>query len=213
VTQALPILVVEGEPQSDPAQSDTHYFLAALGYATESKEHTAASVFQPKALGYQQLSREDLAAVQCVVLANVPRLPADLVQKLGRYVNSGGGLWIALGDQTDVEAFNQLFFDECRPFARAIIGADGDTSDRETFTAVVPPAADHPATALLADIQRLDIDRVRVYRRHQFEPDLGAPASVLLRAEGGAPLAEEKNLGRGRYRPGHTLGLAWSSFR
>jgi hypothetical protein len=46
-----------------------------------------------------------------VVLANVPRLPADLVQKLARYVNAGGGLWIALGEQTDVKAFNEAFFE------------------------------------------------------------------------------------------------------
>lgn len=214
VTKAVPILVVEGEPQTDPVQSDTHYFLAALGYTDEAKESAFVSVFQPKVIGYQQLHAEELSAIQCVVLANVPRLPADLVQKLVRYVNSGGGLWIALGDQTDVDSFNQLFFEQNVGLSPVrLLPPTGDTTDREKFTAVVPPAADHPATALLADIQRLDIDRVRVYRRHQFEPDPGAPAAVLLRAEGGAALAVEKNLGRGRVIvQAMPLGLAWSSF-
>jgi len=103
---------VEGEPQTDPVQSDTQYFLAALGYTDESKEFAPASIFQPKVIGYQQLRGEELSAVQCVVLANIPRLPAELVQKLMRYVNSGGGLWIALGEQTDVDSFNQLFCEQ-----------------------------------------------------------------------------------------------------
>jgi hypothetical protein len=214
VTKAVTILVVEGEPQTDPVQSDTHYFLTALGYADEAKDAAAASVFQPRVIGYQQLHSADLAAVQCVVLANVPRLPADLVQKLVRHVNSGGGLWIAVGDQTDVDSFNQLFFGQNAGLSPArLLPPTGDMTDREKFTAVVPPAADHPATALLADIQRLDIDRVRVYRRYQFEPDPGAPAAVLLRAEGGAALAVEKNVGRGRVIvQALPLGLAWSSF-
>ncbi len=214
VTEAVPILVVEGEPQSDPVQSDTHYLLAALDYAGESRARAPASVFQPKVIGYQQLPSEDLATVQCVILANVPRLAADVIQKLGRYVNSGGGLWIALGDQTDVDSFNHLFVEQNVGLSPArLLQPTGDTRDREKFTAIVPPAAEHPATALLADIQRLDIDRVRVYRRHEFEPDQGAPGSVLLRAEGGAPLAVEKDLGRGRVIvQAIPLGLAWSSF-
>jgi hypothetical protein len=213
VSRTVPILVVEGEPQTDPVQSDTQYFIAALGYAGESKESAPASIFQPKVIGYQQLRGEELSAVQGVVLANIPRLPADLVQKLVRYVNSGGGLWIALGEQTDVDSFNQLFFEQSVGLSPLrLLQPTGDTSDRDKFTAVVPPAADHPATALLADIQRLDIDRARIYRRHQFEPDAGSPASVLLRVEGGASLAVEKSLGRGRVIiQTIPLGLAWSS--
>jgi len=213
VSKAVPILLVEGEPQTDPVQSDIQYFLTALGYGDESKELAPASVFQPKVIGYQQLSSEELSAVQGVVLANVPRLPADVVQKLARYVNSGGGLWIALGEQSDVDSFNRLFFEQSVGLSPLrLLQPTGDTNDREKFIAVVPPTAEHPATALLADIQRLDIDRVRIYRRHQFEPDKGSPASVLLRVEGGASLAVEKSLGRGRVIVQTIpLGLAWSS--
>jgi hypothetical protein len=89
----------------------------------------------------------------------------------------------------------------------------GDAEDREHSAALAPPAADNPATALLADTHRLDVDRVRIYRRHQFDLGRAVSHSVLLRAEGGAPIALEKDLGRGRVIvQGLPLGLAWCSF-
>jgi hypothetical protein len=214
VTHAVPILFVEGEPQADPMQSDSRYFLAALGYTGEAKEPAAAaSIFHPKLINYERLRAEELSSFQCIVLADVPRLPADLVQKLVRYVNSGGGLWIALGEQTDVAAFNQAFFEQGAGLsALPLRQPAGDADDREKFIALAPPSADHPATALLADTHRLDIDHVRIYRRHQFEADTGSSLSVLLRAEGGAPVAVEKDLGRGRVIVlAIPLGLAWSN--
>jgi len=176
VTQAVPILLVEGEPQSDPDQSDSRYFLAALGYSEDAKEALpSASIFRPKLINYERLSAEALSSYQCIVLADIPRLPADLVQKLVRYVNSGGGLWIALGEQTDVAAFNQAFFEASAGLSALPLRQPvGDADDREKFIGLTPPSPDHPATALLADTHRLDIDRVRIYRRHQFDAETGS---------------------------------------
>jgi hypothetical protein len=214
VTQSVPILLVEGEPQADPGQSDSRYFLAALGYSGEGQEALpSASIFRPKLINYERLRAEELSSFQCIVLADIPRLPADLAQKLVRYVNSGGGLWIALGEQTDVAAFNQAFFEQSAGLSALPLRQPvGDADDREKFIALSPPSADHPATSLLADTHRLDIDRVRIYRRHQFDANTGSAVTVLLRAEGGAPVAVERDLGRGRVIVlAIPLGLAWSN--
>jgi hypothetical protein len=210
VTRAAPILVVEGETRSDPVQSDKEYFLTALGYGEGTNESLASSAFQPRTIDYQQLANEELTC-QCVVLADVPRVSIEVARKLARYVTKGGGLWLALGEQTDVDSFNQVFFEPGTGLSPlALRQPIGDADDHEKFTSLVPPAAEHPATALLADLQRLDIDHVRVYRRHQFGS--GDGVSVLLRIEGGAPLAVEKNLGRGRVIvQAVPLGLAWSN--
>jgi hypothetical protein len=64
---------------------------------------------------------------------------------------------------------------------------------------VNPPSAEHPATRLLADTQRLDADRGRIYRHHRFRIDAqAAKVSVLLKTDGGDPLAIEQRLGQGR---------------
>jgi hypothetical protein len=208
VTQSVPILLVEGEPPSDPAQSDTRFFMAALGYGDAKEPGPAASIFRPKVISYGKLRDEDLSAYQCVVLADVPRIPAELVPKLSRYVSTGGGLWMALGEQTDVAAFNEQ---SATLSAFQLLTPVGDPGDREKFTGLSPPSAEHPATALLSGTHRLDIDRVRIYRRHQFDAD-NAGLTVLLRAEGGAAVAVEKDLGRGRVIVmGVPFGPDWSN--
>lgn len=213
VSKAIPVLVVQGEPRTDPAQSDTQYFLAALGQGGgPGRKATNANVFQPRLVGYQNLAKEDLAAYQCVVLANVPRLSSDLLQKLSRYVAAGGGLWIALGDQTDIGAFNRQFVEQLPGLSPVSLKQPvGDAGNREKSENVMPPPAKHSATALLADVQRLDMDRGRVYRRHQFDFDSrSGSVPVLLALEGAVPLAVEKDLGRGRVIvQAVPLGLSW----
>jgi len=206
------VLLVEGEPRTDPVQSETQCFLAALGYRENSTE-PSASAFQPRIINYHALPAENLAEVQCIVLADVPRLSAETVQKLSRYVKSGGGLWIALGEQTDVRTFNEVFFEQGVGISPlGLLQPTGDERDLTKFITLAPPAAEHPATVLLADLQRLDIDRVKIYRRHQFNSSGGNSIPVLLRAQGGAPVAMERNVGRGRVIvQAFPLGLAWSN--
>jgi len=215
VIKSVPVLIVEGEAQADPVQSDTRYLLTALGGIDRDAhdERPAGSVFEPKLISYQHLGEVNLSAYPCIILANVPRLPADIIQKLVQHVNSGGGLWIALGNQTDISAFNHLFYDQGIGLSPvALTTPTGDTQNHDVFAAIAPPSADHPATTLLADIQRLDIERGKVYRRHQFDIDKGTSVTILLRADGGAPLAIEKDMGRGRViLQAFPLGLAWSN--
>jgi hypothetical protein len=204
VVRSVPVLIVEGEPQADPIQSDTRYLLTALGGVEGANaERPAGSVFSPKVISYRRLRDEDISAYPCIILANVPRLLPETVEKLQQHVNSGGGLWIALGGQADVDTFNRSLFDQ---------GTGLSPVNHEVFAAVAPPSPDHPATALLADVQRLDVDRGRVYRRHQFDIGSGNSVLVLLRADGGTPLVVEKELGRGRViLQAFPLGLAWSN--
>jgi hypothetical protein len=217
VTESAPVLVVEGESHFDPLQSDSAYFLSALGWQpagpAAAKTPSLASIFRPKLINYQKLDAENLASYQCVVLANVPRLSDDTVQKLARFVNSGGGLWIALGDQTEIAAFNKQFFAGGAGLSPASLKQPvGDAFDREKFTAVSPPSAEHPATALLADTHHLDIDRLRIFRRHQLDTGNDNSISVLLRAEGGSPLVVEKIFGRGRVIiQAVPLNVSWSN--
>ena len=217
VTESAPILVVEGESHFDPLQSDSAYFLSALGWqasgATATKTASLASIFRPKLINYQKLDGETLASYQCVVLANVPHLSDDTVQKLARFVNSGGGLWIALGDQTEIAAFNKEFFASGAGLSPASLKQPvGDAMDREKFTAVSPPSAEHPATVLLADTHRLDVDRLRIFRRHQLDTGNDKSISVLLRAEGGSALVVEKTFGRGRVIiQAVPLNVSWSN--
>jgi hypothetical protein len=89
----------------------------------------------------------------------------------------------------------------------------GDASQDREFTALHPPGPGHPATGLLGDTARLDIQDARILRRWQLlprQPD--AKLSVLLETSRGEPVAVEHFVGRGRVIvQAFPLTRAWSN--
>jgi hypothetical protein len=135
------------------------------------------------------------------------------VNRLESYVRDGGGVWLVLGSRTDTEFFNRSCFRGGLGLAPLKLATPiGDAHDRERFWPVRAASETHPATALLADFQRLDLDRVRVYRRHQFDPFSGKDVSILVQGPGGEPVVVEHKLGQGRSLvQGVPLGISWST--
>ncbi len=200
VVDAIAVLVVDGSRRRDPARTDTGYLLAALGRRSGGRSQAWKSVFRPTVIEPAALIDEPLALYNCVVLANVKRLDEQAVAGLGEFVRQGGGLWIVLADQTDREFFNEhLFAGGAGLSPLPLTDPIGDPVNRQRSDFVYPPAAYHPATRVLGDAERVDIDQIRIFRRHCFDPAAETPhLSVLLRTGHGRPLVVEKGVGRGR---------------
>jgi hypothetical protein len=194
------VLVVDGDPDASPLKTKIGYLLAALGGRSSDDENDWNSVFRPHVVDISELEAENLSEYQCVVLADVPSLPEKAIEDLFAFVQKGGGIWVTLGDQTDPVYFNEsLFADGTGLCPLPLQDATGDETDREQFVSLRPPSPNHPATELLADVERLDIHRTHVYRRYRFLQRHGDEAvSILLTTETGEPLAVENVVGRGR---------------
>jgi hypothetical protein len=214
IFEQLPVLLVEDSISSEPLEKDAPFVLAALG-ARRSADGTREwrSVFEPTVIDSRTLASTDLNRFRCVILADIQKLPRATVEKLEAYVQNGGGVWLALGTHTDENFFNdQLHRGGLGLAPMKLNGAVGDANDREKFFMVRAASDSHPATTLLADFQRLDLDRARVYRRFQFDALSGKDVSILLQAQGGEPVVIERKLGRGRVIvQGVPLGVSWST--
>ncbi len=213
--EKVPLLIVQSEEAAENRRSDADYLLAALGRRSDSSaENDWESVFHSSVHTADELESLTLSDYFAIVLVDVPELSQAAVERLGEYVASGGGLWITLGEQTDPETFNALFYNEGDGLAPMALGEiRGDPNNREEFDLVHPPEGEHVATRLLGDTQRLDVDEVRIYGRHQFQGSAERNnVSVLLRSGRGQVLAAEKYTGRGRVivqcLP---IGLSWSN--
>ena len=214
VFERLPVLLVEEREPGEPLDKDSAFVLAALGSRKEGGVKSGwRSVFEPTVIEPGALAAMDLSQYRAVILADVRQLAPAALEKLEAYVRSGGGLWITLGGQTDPTFFNDALHRGGLGLAPLKLTAPiGDPNDREKFFALRAAAETHPATALLADLQRLDLDRARVYRRHQFDPLSGRDVSVLLQVQHGDPVVVERKLDRGRILvQSIPLGISWSS--
>lgn len=215
VVESIPVLVVDGTSDPDAARTDTGYLLAAMGARGSAPEDTEwKSVFQPTLIRPRQLEEANWSDYRCIILANVETPAPDLVDRLERYIAQGGGLWLALGDQTDPESFNASWHRAGEGLSPLkLLEPTGDEADRETFRVARPPEADHPATRMLADTKSLDMDRLRVFRSHTFAAAGREDVSMILRLEQGAPLALERTVGKGRLIiQSIPLGVRWSNF-
>ncbi|MCA9097707.1 MAG: BatA domain-containing protein, partial [Planctomycetaceae bacterium] len=211
----VPLLLVDDSTEEDPLKTDRGYILAALGQDKSGKPTPSGeSIFQVTTISTAELEGRTLSEYRGIMFANTPSLDDAAVSKLTDYVRQGGGVWLALGDRTKPEDFNRQLYRFGGGLAPLPIEpAKGDLERREEFLTIHPPPKEHPATILLSDTQRLDIDRVKVFQRFPFAPaPTRGDVPVLLQSGTGEAMAIEGFLGRGRVIvQGTPMGVRWSN--
>ena len=114
----------------------------------------------------------------------------DVVDRLFDFTARGGGLWVILGENVTAEQFNSLVFRDGSGLVPVALGTRvkaGD--DHDSFFTIHPPEGPHPATVLLGDTERLDIDDVRISQHWQFSiPEATDDVAVLLETGDGCTL-------------------------
>lgn len=187
------LLMVNGDPGPGP---DDELFFARL--ALNPGGFARAAPFR-----LEEVSPEELSAIgrldeayQVVLLANVARLPAETWAELGRFVLTGGGLAVFLGDRVDARNY-------------ATYGGDllpGGVGPRVAFPGgarLVVPSFGHPLVAGFADGRNGDLSAPRftdargltLFDRREVElvatfetggeAGVGAPAVAVRRLGGG----------------------------
>ncbi|WP_166831225.1 BatA domain-containing protein [Thalassoroseus pseudoceratinae] len=201
VVRQLPVLIVEGAPDRAELQRDAFFVETALGWI-DGMPGSANTVYAPTTVEPERLEHLDLAAFHAVVVPNLTELSETSTERLAEFVRSGGGLWIALGPRTDVDAFNQRLYADGNGLAPLRLDQIVDSLDAEESTdrtKINPFMKGHPATASLSDTDQLDLADVAVARRFRFESaPPGEDISMLLGLTNGEPLAVENYFGRGR---------------
>jgi len=106
---AVRILIVNGEPSSDPYRDEVALLSTALRPPGEVFSGNSVRVIDETE--FEETSLDD---VDVVILANVFRVGESAAELLTRFVRSGGGVAIFLGDQVDADLYNTTLYDEGR---------------------------------------------------------------------------------------------------
>jgi hypothetical protein len=145
VVEALPVLLIDGDPHPDPILRETFFAKAALSATSNDAPWVRADVEDWDALDSSLFDRYEV-----ILLANVPRLTAQQAINIKEFVERGGGLFIALGDQVDANNYNRLLYDDGRGLLPARLEsierdliADDDHSGRKGVR-VIPDSLQLP---------------------------------------------------------------------
>ena len=101
VTNALPVLLVDGDPGGSPIESETFFARAALSAVDNDTPWIRATP-----VDRNRFDPTKLDDYEVVVLANVASLTDAEVEALETYVAGGGGLLVAAGDGVNKDAWN-----------------------------------------------------------------------------------------------------------
>lgn len=191
VTGRLPALLVEGDSRNGLAGS--------LGFVSAAldPDDSGAGLFQVTRCSVGRFSTIDLTRYRVVVLGDIPALDADAIAKIERFLVTGGGILVGLGDNTDVDLANRFW-------AR---GGDGFlpcplNSEKTPTPAPVPGAMTigHPALGAFST-QAAELWKGSSIRRYfSLDPKTlgGGDLVKLVTMDNNDPLVVERGRGRGR---------------
>jgi hypothetical protein len=206
VRRALRVLVIDGDPRSSRRDDEVFYLETALhpGDADDSTDVTTIT--------NDELAGRRLADFDVVFLCNV-KAPDGAA--LRDYVQHGGGLFIALGDNVDIDAYNAALGDLLPQPLQAIRSVGATASDRDDGERRAAPELgagqrlgridrNHPLLMPLGEAQAAEaLQAARFSRYALFRPRAEGERQLLLRFADGAPALIE-----GRYGDGRVLTFA-----
>ncbi|NNJ24511.1 BatA domain-containing protein [Alienimonas chondri] len=152
--------------------------------------------------GTDLLRKEDLSEFWTIYVVNVPRLPADAVGPLTRYVENGGGL-IWFGGEVDVDHYTNTLY----PAGLFPVPLSGSSVELPADAGSGPDVrfAEHPVTKALTVGENLFADLLTVSRYLPVPADWERDdlarndgVNTIATLKDGSPLALVSTLGEGR---------------
>ena len=135
-----------------------------------------------------------LAHVDVLVLANVAQLSANAAGRVAAYVAAGGGLIVTVGDNIDINAYEQNLGGEIGVMPCKFVQPVGDAFDRQQFRVLATVKYEHPIFAPFKEPNHGDFGKARFYRLFQAVPT--KDATVIAAYDDGSPALFEKPYGR-----------------
>jgi hypothetical protein len=156
VLPALPVLLVDGDVQPAPRERGTDFLRDALSPALDPHPAVLARVISLRDLDAQGFTR-DLGSdpgtkPRVVVLVNVARLNAGQEEAVRRFLASGGGVLITLGDRTDTRYYNEQLYEAGQGWLPCRLEeSSGDETRPEQAVSPQPSSFLHPALELFRE--------------------------------------------------------------
>jgi len=199
-------------------QQDTRLPALALTLLGDS---TIAGLFNVRQIDISQLSATDLSRFNVLAFCNVPQFAASVANRIAQFVQTGGGLLVFPGKDSDIGNYNEVLFQTLGiPHARSSTGIVSPTENETTgFLSFDRVDFAHPLFAGLFEQSSAErtaatspaIESPRIY--NAIVPQAGRDGQTIITLTNGAGFLTEYLTGIGRVLLFSVdAGLAWSDF-
>ena len=200
-------LLVNGEPTSVVYRDELFFFERALNPKNANDGIAMTTITR------EGLEGRNLAEFDVVVLANVTAVTPAAAELLKTFVDGGGGLLLAMGDQVEVGSWNTQLKDLLPKPLRGMkqLAEVGDPDAPVKITNYGTTRRDHPIFEVFDAPGGSTLQSGMVYSYMLLEPSPPEQSQTLLSYKDAAPALLERKVGRGRvllYTT--TLDVDWS---
>ena len=193
VRNQVNILLVDGEPSSEPLGGEVDFLALALAIGASDTDAFHVQVVTDSEWSTLPAGESDL-----IVLANVGSMTPEQVTGLERQVANGTGLMIFPGEQIDASAYAQLLYRE----GEGLLPAAPETIADAEFTGLVLESGAPGPLDALKQLSPAVLERIKVRRFLQIKLAEKEHPDVRLLARWNnaesSPAALEKKFGRGQ---------------
>ena len=193
VEENLRILIVDGEPSTEPFQGETDFLGLVLSLPiNESK------AFYVETITDAEWSNSTNVDPDLIVLANVASLSPSQSEMLRKVVTAGAGVMIFPGDQVDPDSYNRQLFQG----GSGLLPAQLESIVDEPVAGLLLEENSPSAVDAMRQLSAAVLERIKVNKRYQVKlAEVEDPkVRVLARWNDSAssPALIEKIVGRGR---------------
>jgi hypothetical protein len=220
------VLLVDGDPGSEPRDSETFFLRHALIPVPSSEQPNyfikTARITAP------ELPTARLDDYDAVVLANVASFADPVAKSLEQYIRRGGGLMVFLGDKVTTAFYNDQLASKYRLLPATLGSGRGNAEQDADFFNIQDRGLDHSIVSLWNDPNAGTLSSVRFYRAYDLTPipfqaptdnstnaalDEAGPPQIIAKFSHGAPAIIERTYGLGRVVMfASTADTAWNDF-
>ena len=190
------VLVIDGSP------TQRHAFFLSAVFAPGPRTNTGIRpVVKPVAF-LRDATTESLAEYTAIYLLDVDRVDEHVIPVLEAFVRAGGGMGIFVGDQVNIEFYNQHLYREAEGLFPVELGRSALLPDELFENAPDLEVQEHPIFGIFLLERNPFINLVRIDRylkpAETWAPTPDSTIKVLARLRNRQPLAVERKLGKGR---------------
>lgn len=202
VRDKVPVLLVNGDPSSEPLKGETDFAEIALQPYSAGKVELA-DLITTRVIKPEELDGKNLAESAVAIVANVRRLNDPQLRALEEFVKNGGGLLLFTGNRVDPGWWNSMLFNEGQGLLPLPLGAlAGELKENSRSAAIVAQRFENPALELFNDPRNGSLGDSAVKLWFKMKEQTGgsgtAGVTTLARLETGDPFLVEKQVGNGR---------------
>ncbi len=183
-------LLVNGAPSALRHRDEAFFAEAAL--------RASSSMVQLTVRDAEAAWREDFSHYALVLLLNVEAPPPEVASRLQRFVEAGGGLFLAMGDRVQPDLYDTRL-GALLPRPLRVLKTASRPGQTEGAAKLGEVNERHPVFALFTGSAEEGLLSARFYRYFLLEPQApGTGAEVLAAFDDGAPALVASRYGKGR---------------